>query len=115
MKTFWKGLIMAIVGFVAATITDLETMNWSYIGVTTVAFTLMYLGKNYWKPSTSEPGTVNTSDLISGLLVALGMAVSSFSASIITLGFIDWRALIISSIGAVVGYFAKTAPAKPKT
>ena len=115
MKTFWKGLIMAIVGFLASTISDIEVINWAYVLITTIGFTAIYFGKNYWMPSTSEGGSVNGRDIWSGLLIAVGMAISSFAASIITTGMVDWKALIISTIGAVVGYFTKTIPSKAKT
>jgi uncharacterized membrane protein len=112
LSTFWKGLIMAIIGFVATTIGTLDPFNLSYIIIASVAFTLIYFGKNYWLPSTSEAGEINWRDIVSGLIIAVGMAISSFSASIILTGVVDWKALFIAVIGAVVGYFGKTIPQK---
>lgn len=114
MKTFWKGLVMALVGFLASTISDLEVINWAYVLITTIGFTAVYIGKNYWKPSTSDANNLNPGDLWSGILIAVGMGVSSFAASIITTGMVDWKALGIAVISAVVGYFSKTFISKPK-
>lgn len=111
LNAFWKGLIMAIVGFIATTISqDIEGINFAYIAIATAGFTVYYIGKNAFFQSNSEPGKINLKDLISGILLALGMAVSSFAASVITLGHIDWRALWIAVVGAVIGYFTKTLP-----
>ena len=114
MKTYVKGLLMAVVAFVAATITDLETFNAAYVGVTTVAFVIIYLGKNAWLPSVSESMTVDMQDLISGLLIAAGMAISSFAASVLTTGAVDWKALLVAVVSSVVGYFGKTFATKGK-
>ena len=111
-NAYLKGLIMAIVGFVATTLTDLETFNAAYVAIATSGFTIIYLGKNWFLPSVSDAWKADTIDLVSGLLVAIGMAVSSFAASIITIGSVDWGALGIAVTGAVVGYFAKTVPSK---
>jgi len=108
MKTLWKGLIMAVVGFLATTIADLEVVNWWYVLISTVAFTLIYIGKNFFLPSTSEPGKINWMDAFSGVLIAIGMMVSSMAGSILTTGTVDWRALGVAVIGAIVGYFTKT-------
>jgi hypothetical protein len=108
LTAFWKGLIMAIIGFVATTISDLEAFNINYVLIATTAFTLIYIGKNAVFPSTS-PLWLNLRDVISGVLIAVGMAIASFTASIITTGVVDWRALWIAVVGAVTGYFLKTA------
>jgi len=108
LSAFWKGLIMAVVGFIATTLSDLESFNLAYVAISTIAFTVIYIGKNYIWPSTSEGGVINWQDILSGLIVAVGMAISSFAASIITTGAIDWKALAIAVIGAIVGYFGKT-------
>jgi len=114
MNTYLKGFFMAVVGFIATTLGDLETFNFAYVAIATTGFTVIYLGKNWFLPSMSESWKVDTIDMISGLMIAAGMAISSFAASIITTGAIDWRALGLAVIGAVVGYFMKTVPSKAK-
>jgi hypothetical protein len=106
-----KALLMALVGFLATTLADLESFNFSYVAIATAAFTLIYVAKNAVWPSDSPIG-LNVRDLISGVVVAVGMAISSFAASIITTGVVDWKALGIAVFGAVVGYFTKTATSK---
>lgn len=114
MNSFWKGLIMAIVGFAATTIADLETFNLAYVVITTVAFTLLYIGKNYWLPSNSDTGKLNGQDVLSGILIAVSMALSNFAAVLLTSATLDWKQLGLAVVGAIVGYFIKTTPAKSK-
>lgn len=115
LSAFWKGLIMAVVGFIATGISqNVEGLNFTYVVISTVGFTLLYIGKNAVFQSTSEPGIVNWQDLLSGIIIAVSMAISSFAASIITTGAVDWQALWIAVVGAVVGYFTKTLPSGTK-
>ena len=53
----------------------------------------------------------NVNDLISGLILAIGMGLSSYVAQILTIGF-EWQALWVAVSGAVVGYFTKTFASK---
>ena len=111
LSKFWKGLIMAIVGFIATVISDLESFNLGYVVIATGGFTILYMVKNAIWPTTSPAWMINLWDgTISGILIAVSMAISSFAASIITTGVIDWHALWIAVVGAVIGYFAKTIP-----
>lgn len=114
MKTMLKGLIMALVAFVASTISDLEVINWVYVGITSGAFVILYVAKNWLMPSNSDGNSLNWRDALSGVLIAVSMAISSFAGSIITLGYVDWKALGIAVVSAIVGYFTKTFIAKPK-
>lgn len=115
LSAFWKGLIMAVVGFIATTIsTGGEGLNFTYIFFATIGFTLVYVGKNAIFASTSGSGIVNWQDLISGLVIALGMAVSSGLTTFIINGAIDWHALWVAVVAAIVGYFTKTIPSQPK-
>ena len=110
MKNTIKGLIMAVVGFLAATIADLEVVNWAYVGITTVGFTLMYLAKNFFLPSNSDEGGFNWRDALNGVLIAVSMALSNFAAVLLTVETLDWKQLGVSVLGAVAGYFIKTVP-----
>lgn len=112
LSVFWKGLIMALVGFVATTLSDLETFNVVYIVISTLGFTIVYFAKNYMFPSVSVMG-LDLRDIISGFVLALGMGVSSYVAQILTTGF-SWQTLWIAVSGAVIGYIAKTLPSKAK-
>lgn len=111
LNAFWKGFLMAIIGFIATTLADLETFNAAYVGIATLGFTLVYVGKNYAFPSTSNFLGLNLNDLFSGIALALGMALSSYVAQILTTGF-EWHTLWVSVSGAIVGYFTKTLSSK---
>jgi hypothetical protein len=111
LNAFWKGLIMALIGFVATTISDLETFNAAYVGISTVSFTLIYVAKNYVWESKSKILGLDWQDLLSGLILALGMGISSYVAQILTIGF-EWQSLWVAVSGAVIGYFTKTFSSK---
>lgn len=112
LNSLLKGLIMALVGFVATTISDLETFNAAYVIIASAGFTVVYLIKNYKMPSISALG-MDWQDAISGVILALGMGLSSAAAQILTTGF-DWHTLWVAVSGAVVGYVLKTIPSKSK-
>lgn len=116
LNAFWKGLIMAIVGFLAATIGEAgEVLNWAYIGIATGGFTIIYIAKNAIFPSVSLFNKWDLQDILSGLVLAVGMAVSSGAAAILTTGSVDWSSLWKAVVGAVVGYFLKTLKQGIKT
>lgn len=112
LNAFWKGLLMALVGFISTTLSDLETFNFAYVAISTVSFTLIYIAKNYAFPSISVIG-LDIRDVISGVILAVGMAISSYVAQILTTGF-DLKTLLVSIGGAIVGYFLKTSTSKAK-
>lgn len=113
LNSFLKGLIMAIVGFVATLLSDMETINFAVIVISTVGFTIYYTGKNYLMPSISVVG-IDIRDILSGILLAVGMAISNFAAQIIIVGHVDWGMLGKAVLGAIIGYFAKTVPSNAK-
>lgn len=102
---------MAIVGFLATTLSDLETFNAAYAIISTVSFTLVYVGKNYVWPSKSDILGLDWHLFASGAVLAIGMGLSSYVAQILTSGF-EWHTLWVSVSGAVIGYFTKTLASK---
>lgn len=113
LNAFWKGLIMALVGFIATMLSDLDTLNFAYIGLSTLGFTIIYVVKNAVWPSISVVG-IDIRDVISGVILAVGMAISSFAAQLLTTQTFEWSALGVAVLGAIVGYFAKTIPSNAK-
>jgi hypothetical protein len=99
--TVLKGLIMAVIALVASTISTsgfpATAIGWEILGITVVGTILVYLGKNAIAPSTSAIGTINVGDLISGAVVAIGSALSSWAAAAITATTLDWKALLIAA------------------
>lgn len=112
LNAFWKGLIMAIVGFIATTLSDLETFNAAYVVIATISFTLIYIAKNAIFPSMSALG-LDFRDIVSGLILAVGMGLSSYVAQILTGGF-TWGTFWLAISGAVIGYITKTGVSKSK-
>ena len=112
MKSFVKGLLMAIIGFFMATVSELETFNAAYVIIVTVIFTGGYLLKNWLMPSLTDAGRIDLRDLISGLWIAISMGVSQYAAVLLTDVEFSWKAILVAVIGAVVGYFTKTLPSK---
>lgn len=112
LNAFWKGLIMAVIGFIATTLSDIDTFNVTYVLISTIGFTDVYIAKNAVMPSISMVG-LDLRDALSGLILAIGMALSSAAAQILTTGF-EWSTLWIAVSGAVVGYFSKTLPNNAK-
>ena len=105
-----KGLIMTVVAFLASYLSDnIEAgINWTYVLVSMFGITLVYLSKNLVFNSNSNPGKLNRNDGWSGLIMAIGTGISSFAASIISTGAVDWKALFVAMLSVVVGYFGKT-------
>ena len=103
---------MSLVGFVATTLSDLESMNFVYILISSAGFAAVYIGKNYIMPSVSAIG-IDLKDILSGVIVAVGMGISSAAAQILTTGF-EWSTLWIAVSGAVIGYITKTASTNSK-
>ena len=108
MKSTWKVFIMTVVGFLITTVSTLEVFNVWYVVLVTGAFALEYAVKNRWFPSTSPEGTVMWKDLLSGLFLAVCMAVNVLGANLLTGTEFSAAVLWTTVIGAVAGYFTKT-------
>lgn len=106
MKTFFKGLIAAIIGFIASYVAEAETVNYLYIVVYTAGFTLVYLAKNYVFPSISVFGTIDLRDIISGLILAVGSGVVAYAAQYLTTGVITWSEIGNAVWISVTAYLA---------
>lgn len=105
-----KGLLMTVIAFIASYIGDnIEAgINFNYVLISTIGITIIYLGKNWILPSNSSPGTLNWRDALSGLIIAVGTAISTYAAGIMTSGEVDWKTLGASVLSVIVGYFGKT-------
>lgn len=115
-KTSFKAFIMAVLCFVATYFSQTTSeINWSFLAISTVGFTLLYLGKNFVFPSVSIYGHFTLQDALSGLIIAISLAVSEYSASLITSTVIDWNFLLKSILTVSLGYFIKTILSIGKT
>jgi MFS family permease len=114
LSTFWKGFIMALVGYLATELGNAEVFNLTYTLIVTAGFTVIYLGKNWLFPSVSDRFGVQARDFISGGIIAIGMALMTFAGTLLTDVEFTWLALFKAVGGAVAGYFIKTVPQKGK-
>ena len=118
MNATLKGLIMTVVTFFATVISTNGLPSngtaWIVFAVTVAGTVLVYLAKNLIFPSISILGTINLSDLVSGLILALGTAVSNWAGSWITGTPIVWDSLWKIVVSVVIGYLAKTFVQEPK-
>jgi hypothetical protein len=110
-STFTKSLIMTLVALIATTVSTSglpsTQTGWLIFGITVLGTVLTYVAKNAAFPSTSLFGNVDLKDVASGLILALGSALSSFAASTVTGTPVDWHSLTTLITTVVVGYFAK--------
>jgi hypothetical protein len=114
LNAFWKGFIMALIGYLATELSDMEVFNIAYTAIVTIGFTIIYAGKNYLFPSVSDKFGVQARDFISGGIIAIGMAFMTYAGTLFTDVTFTWLALLKAVGGAVVGYFIKTIPQKVK-
>ena len=110
MSAKLKIFLMAVIGFVVAMLTTIETFNIAYILIVTVVFSATYAVKNFFLPSDSSEGVANWKDIVSGIIIAVCAALSTFAANLLTDVDFSWKILGVTIIGAVVGYFTKTIP-----
>ena len=109
MKFFsWKVFLMTVIGFLVTTVSTLEVFNFWYVFLITIAFAVEYAVKNYLFPSPSPGGKLFWQDLVSGLILAVCMALNVLGANLLTGTEFSASVLWVTVIGAVVGYFTKT-------
>ena len=117
MKDKIKIMIMTVVAFIATTFSTSgfpETKDaWIVFWITFGGTVLTYVAKNFLLPSTSEKMTLNWMDLIGGLLLAIGSAVSNYVAQLTIDGEIDWKSFGKLLLVVVMGYLSKTLVQQP--
>ena len=107
-KTFITGLLTALaavlVSYFQANGLPASIVGWEVLAITVVGNIVIYLGKNAVFPSTSLFGSIDVKDLLSGLVLALGSAMTSFAAAAITSTTIDWH-LLLTTAGSISGTY----------
>ena len=104
INTFWKGLIAALIAFLASYFSENETIQWAYVAIYTVGYTIWYTAKNAVFPSVSVFGTIDLRDIISGIVLAIGSGVISYGAQYLLVGTVDYHELWITVWGPVAAY-----------
>lgn len=118
MKNSTKAFVMTIITFIATAISThgmpTDGNGWIILGITVLGTTLIYLAKNAVFPSISLIGTIDTRDLISGAILAVGTAISNWVATVIAGQVIDWHSLRTLMFSVVTGYFISKFATQPK-
>ena len=107
MKTaFVKNLIAALIAVIAAYVAQAETINYIYIAVYVVGYTAWYAAKNLVLPSVSILGTIDLRDILSGLILAIGSGIMTFSAQLIAATDFSWHGILNAVWVSVLAYLA---------
>lgn len=109
------GIILLLTALLSLTSNWPETkIQWEVFAFTTLGTLMLYFAQSSFFPSTSESGQLNGKDLLKGLLVAAGNALSTWGANAMEGTAINVKALVISMVGLFAGYLLKqwqsTAP-----
>jgi len=104
-----KGAVMLILTSILSLTTNFPEGNtaWLVFIFTTIGTLAAYFAQSQLFPATSETGQLNGKDIIKGLLVAVGNALSTWGATAVEGTAINWKSLIISMIGLFAGYLIK--------
>lgn len=117
MQTFIKGLIMAILSFVALSIQQngfpTLAVQWELMGITILGISFVYVAQNYVIKSTSAVGTVDLINVIKGLILALGTGLSDFAAHWAANQPIHVSDLLKAAGAVLIAYFVKSFATKP--
>lgn len=108
-KKFLTGLVMTLVALLSSALTaGLPTTGaaWLVLGITALGLIVTYIGKNAIFPSVSVFGTIDLRDVLSGLFMAVGTAVSNFIGAWATGTPMDWKSFGALVLGTVVAYLA---------
>ena len=74
---------------------------------------LGYIAQSALFPTSSTVGTIDFTDILKGMLIAVANVLSTVGAVIILHGSLDWKELGGSVLTVLVAYFAKQFVTKP--
>jgi hypothetical protein len=104
-----KGAIMLLLTSILSLTTNFpETSTAWYVFGFSVAGTLaIYFAQSQFFPASSMQGQVNGLDLLKGVLISAGSALSTWVSTAVEGTVINWKSLIITMIGLFCGYLIK--------
>lgn len=108
MKAKTKSILMFIGALLFAIAGTLPVWDIWFSACVAVVFTGGYAIKNKWLPSNSPEGELNGRDIVSGLFLAIVMALSNLVAGYVTGTHLTGQIFAITISGAVVQYITKT-------
>lgn len=110
-NTIVKGIIMTLATLLANTIVTTgwptTTAGWANLGIVVLGTLAIYVAKNIIAPSTSNIGSLNIRDLISGAIIAGGNVFASLTADTVTGTPIDYGNLFKSAGTVALLYLLK--------
>jgi len=104
-----KGGIMLLLTSILMLTTNFPEGNteWLVWLFTTIGTLLLYFAQSTIFPASSLQGQINGLDLLKGLFIAAGNALSAWGANAVEGTTIDWKSLIITMVGLFAGYLIK--------
>lgn len=90
-QQFWKGLGMALISVIIAAFSQ-TPIDFMLLAVTAVCTILTYFGKNLipWLHSDSPPASLSLINIVSGVLIAVGAALTESVGTYLVAGTILW-------------------------
>lgn len=104
-----KGAIMLALTSILMLSTNFPENNteWLVWTFTTLGTLLLYFAQSKIFPASSLQGQINGLDLIKGLFISTGNALSAWASNAVEGTTIDWKSLIITMVGLFAGYLIK--------
>lgn len=104
-----KGAIIVLLTSILSITTNYPETGtaWAVFGWTTLGTLILYFGQSIIVPGTSATGEINWRDILKGLLVAGGNAISTWAANAAEGSAINVKSLILTMVGLVAGYILK--------
>lgn len=103
---FFKGLLAALIGCIASLLSVDGAGVWYWV-ITILGVVITYFAQNAIIKPVSVFGTIDLVDIIKGILIAIGTAISSYVASLVDVGTVNWPALWSTVGAAALAYLTK--------
>ena len=111
-SAFMRGLLAALIGAIATVISVQAASVWFYV-ITIVGVVVAYFVQHAFLKPISVFGTLDVTDLIKGLIMAVGTALSAYATTLITDEF-NGMILFKLLVSAVVLYLGKNVASDSK-
>ena len=115
LQTFLKGLFMSIIS-VAVVYFSTVPVDYLFMGLAVVSAILVYIGKNaiLLLNSESPSGTLSFVNILSGLLLALGVGLLDAGATFLVSGVVLWGVAGKLALSILFTYISTTWLSPPK-
>ena len=103
---FFKGLLAAIIGLIA-TLLPVEGAGVAFYVVSIIGAVVVYFGQHSILKPISIFGTIDLTDIIKGVILAVGTALATYAAGAITDTAVNWNELLNVVWVALGAYLTK--------